>query len=123
MQFPDDLSEQHFVIRQCAAVKNVLVQWYSVIVQDVFDIVSCKVNPEHLRVIFYIINILLDFFRLIKHHVSRSHHFLNTIEPEVCFTGCHIEDLIVSAALCPKSRQLRAFFQAISAAAAYDQRL
>ena len=99
-----DALEQHFVIRQCAAVKNVLVQGYSVIVQDVFDIVSCKVNPEHLWMIFYIVDILLDFFRLIKHHVSRSHHFLNTIEPEMCFTRCHIEDLIVSATLCPKSR-------------------
>ena len=62
--------------------------------------------------IFYIVDMLLDFFRLIKHHVSRSHHFLNTIEPEVCFPRCHIEDLIVSATLCPKSRELRAFFQA-----------
>ena len=86
LQFPDDLSEQHFVIRQCATVKNVLVQGDSVIVQDVFDIISCKVNPEHLWMIFYIINILLDFFRLVKHHVSSSHHFLNTIEPKVRFT-------------------------------------
>ena len=32
LQFPDDLSEQHFVIRQCATVKNVLVQGDSMIV-------------------------------------------------------------------------------------------
>ena len=34
------------------------------LVQDVFDIVSCKVNPEHLWVIFYIVDIPVSYTHL-----------------------------------------------------------
>ena len=44
LQFPDDFSEQHLILRQCSAVKDVLIQWDAVIGQNVLYIIASEMN-------------------------------------------------------------------------------
>ena len=86
----NDFAEQHLVIRQHTAVEHMLIERDAVIRQDVLYIAACEVNPENFRVIFQIIYIFLDFFRLIKHHIACADDFFPAVKPEMCLAVCHI---------------------------------
>lgn len=49
-------------------------------------------------------------------------NFLLAVEPEVSFSGGHIQNLVVTPSFLPESRQGRASFQPIGAAAANYKR-
>ena len=98
-----------------------LIQRDAMVLQNVLNVITSKVNPEHLRVVLNIVNILLNLFGLVKHHVPGVNDFLDSIKPEMCLARCHIQDLIVSAALLPVCRQHGTLFQAVGAAASYHQ--
>ena len=44
LQLPDDFSEQHLILRQSSAVKDVLIQWDAVIGQNVLYIIASEMN-------------------------------------------------------------------------------
>lgn len=67
-----------------------LIERDAVIRQYVLYIAACEVNPENFRVIFQIIYIFLDFFRLVKHHMARADDFFLAVKPEMRLAVCHI---------------------------------
>ena len=118
LQLPDDFSEQHLILRQSSAVKDVLIQWDAMISQNVLHVIASEMNPEYFRMVFYIINVFLNLFRLVKNHMTGCDNFLLAVEPEVSFSGGHIQNPVVTPSFLPESRQGRASFQPIGAAAA-----
>ena len=90
--------------------------------QNVLHIIAGEMNPEYFRMVFYIINVFLNLFRLVKNHVAGGDHFLHTIEPEVCFARCHIQNLIIPSTLLLERRQRRTSFQPIGTAATNNKR-
>ena len=90
LQFLNDLAEQRLVIRQHTTVEHMLIERDAVIRQYVLYIAAYEVNPENFRVIFQIIYIFLDFFRLVKHHMARADDFFLAVKPEMRLAVCHI---------------------------------
>lgn len=99
-----------------------LIQRDAMVLQNVLNVIASKMNPEHLRVIFDIVNVLLNFFGLVKNHVAGVNDFLDSIKPE--WQPCPMPH-IRSDSLCGPSSSMSAAwdaFQAVGAAASYHQR-
>lgn len=90
LKFPNNFSERHLILRQCSTVKDVLIQRDAMVLQNVLNVIASKMNPEHLRVIFNIVNVLLNLFGLVKNHVAGVNDFLDSIKPEMRLARCHI---------------------------------
>lgn len=99
-----------------------LLQRDPVVGQNIFYIVAGKMNPEYLRVIFQVIHILLYLVRLIQHHVPGAYHLFHTVKPKMCFAVGNVQNLVVTPAFLPIGRQPFARFQAVSPAAAHNER-
>lgn len=109
LQLLNDLSERHLVFRQGSTVKDVLIQRDAMVLQNVLNVITSKVNPEHLRVVLNIVNILLNLFGLVKHHVPGVNDFLDSIKPEMCLVPHTRSD-----SLCGPSSSMSAAWDAFS---------
>ena len=67
-----------------------LIQRDAMVLQNVLNVIASKMYPEHLRVIFNIVNVLLNLFGLVKNHVAGVNDFLDSIKPEMRLARCHI---------------------------------
>ena len=60
------------------------------VLQNVLNVIASKMNPEQLRVIFNIVNELLNINGLVKNHMAGVNDNLDSNKPEMRLARCHI---------------------------------
>ena len=70
LQFPDDLEKKPGILRGHSRMDNRSVCEKPQLFQNIRNILPGKMDPEYLRVVFYILSVLLWNSGRIKHHMS-----------------------------------------------------
>ena len=123
LQFADDLLEDMRVLQRRPAVDDMFSVLKTVLAQDIGDIVACKMNPEHLRVISSVVIVPLLLPGTVEDHVPGGDDVFLPVKVKMSLSGSDIEQLEIHPPPGPVGRHLGEGHQSVGAAASYEERV
>lgn len=91
--------------------------------ENIFDIVSRKMNPVDFRMINAVVIITLFLFGAVQHHISCGDDLLHAMKVEMCLAGGDIQELVVYAATGTVRGELGPGQEMVGAATSYEKRV
>ena len=124
LQFPDHLFKNPRIFKRSAGGDHAHTVGDAVAPEDIFDIISCKMNPVHLGLFISVIDISLWFLWTVDHHMSGGYYciFLLIIKIEMGLSRYNVQELEIHPSSGAAGRQPGAGVQMVGAAAPDGER-